>query len=138
MEYWNSKLTVKGDCLNKVPEQPGTLENCRYKEVCSLTSNCSDFNSKTVNFRDKPPIPEQDKSNVHIDDHLLDKEVQTVLEGLLKKANPEELEIIHRILSSEIRGPEWRAALTTLTTFMNQRTCKNKGLPGLGILSEQR
>lgn len=98
VEYWKTKLTLKGDCLVK-PE-----------------SICSEGNPKPVTSEKALPIEDHNKSSVHSDD-------QSVFRGLLKKANPEELEIMHRILCSEIGGPEWRVALATLTQEI-QRTCR--------------
>lgn len=68
---------------------------------------------------------DQDLSLVGSSNKLtIDEESQSVIRGLLKKANPEELKTVYRFLcSSESRSPEWRAFLTTLTEEM-QKNCK--------------
>ncbi|XVF26314.1 hypothetical protein REPUB_Repub14bG0005600 [Reevesia pubescens] len=46
--------------------------------------------------------------------HSVDEEVKVVLRGLFKKASPEELKIMRRILCSEPQTAEWRVAYETL------------------------
>lgn len=47
--------------------------------------------------------------------HSVDEEIQAVLRGLFKKASPEELKIMRRILCSDSQSPERRVAYETLT-----------------------
>lgn len=46
---------------------------------------------------------------------LGDDEIRSVFGRLLRKANPEEMEIMHRILGRGSRSPLWRVAFETLT-----------------------
>lgn len=44
-----------------------------------------------------------------------DDEIRSVFRRLLRKANPEEMEIMHRILCKGSTSPLWRVAFETLT-----------------------
>lgn len=55
----------------------------------------------------------QDNS-IPINTHSLNKECMTVLQGLMTKANPEELNIVQRVFCLESHSAEWKAALSVL------------------------
>ncbi|KAF5742405.1 hypothetical protein HS088_TW09G00453 [Tripterygium wilfordii] len=55
------------------------------------------------------------------DEHLVGENKRLALQQLFRKANPEELKIMHKIFCSEARSAEWRAAYRTLTEEMEKR-----------------
>ncbi|KAM7524778.1 hypothetical protein LguiA_014680 [Lonicera macranthoides] len=119
IEYWNHKCTLKDEYSNKTPKPPVSSGNSREEaDKYPFGSTCSEgeetkagiiCNSTLVNCDNGSSLDEED--------------IQSILRGLLKKANPQELEIMHRILCSESRSSERRVALTTLIEEI-QRTCK--------------
>lgn len=46
---------------------------------------------------------------------LGEDEIRSVFRRLLRKANPEEMEVVHRILCRGSTSPLWRVAVETLT-----------------------
>ncbi|XP_059667390.1 lysine-specific demethylase JMJ18-like [Cornus florida] len=125
-EYWNHKLIFKAEKvenLNEFPEVPMTSANACNEERCPLVTSCSGGETDATIFGYNIMKREEDNSVIGSCNNSVDKELQSVLQGLLKKANPEELKIMHRILCSESRSPEWRVALTTLTEEI-QKTCR--------------
>ncbi|XP_059666927.1 lysine-specific demethylase JMJ18-like isoform X2 [Cornus florida] len=115
VEYWNHKLTFKvEEYSNNVPEMPATSANDGNAKKCPLASSCSVREVEATSF---------DNSVLGTGNHSVDEELQSLLQGFLKKANPEELEIMHSIMCNESRSPEWRVALETLNEVI-RRTCK--------------
>ncbi|KAA8537093.1 hypothetical protein F0562_029571 [Nyssa sinensis] len=123
MEYWNHNLTFKVEHSNNFPEVPVTSANAINSQKFPFVSRCSAEETEALNSGCNLTKQEQTNSVVGSVNYSVDEELPSILVGLLKKANPEELKIMHRILCSESRSPEWRLALTTLTEEM-QRTCK--------------
>lgn len=63
---------------------------------------------------------EKDESNLETGASV--EEVQHVLGGLFKKANPHELRMMHQVLCSESWSTNWRAAFRTLLDEI-QKNC---------------
>ncbi|KAE8664573.1 Lysine-specific demethylase JMJ15 [Hibiscus syriacus] len=102
LEYWNNK---------------STRDNNEVKKY-SLRLSCSVGESKAKVFG-------VDLSNQCHDDpsqHSVD-EVEVVLRGLFKKASPEELKIMHRVLCSDAQSAERRVAYEKLTEEIH-KTCR--------------
>ncbi|KAK9267111.1 hypothetical protein L1049_009530 [Liquidambar formosana] len=112
LEYWNHKLTIKAENTNNIAEVPVSLSD----------AGCSLGERKTRIFGFDLTKQEHDTSTMG-GHHSADEEVQGVLRGLLKKANPEELKMMHRIFCSESQSTEWRVAFTTLIEEI-QKTCR--------------
>ncbi|KAJ8758696.1 hypothetical protein K2173_000417 [Erythroxylum novogranatense] len=108
MEYWNQKLT-KFCHMNKVDQfQVG------YGQCLTVTK---------AEIRTDFTPHKQDRSRDYIVGSLPPvEEVQHVLQGLLKKANPEELKLMHRIICSEEQSAELRMALITLIEEIQERS----------------
>ncbi|KAA8544808.1 hypothetical protein F0562_019601 [Nyssa sinensis] len=121
IEYWNHKLTFNVKHLKNF-ETPVTSTNASNVENCPFVSSCSVGKTEPVIFGYNL-TKQEDTSVIGSGNYSVDEELRTTLRGLLKKANPEELKIMQRILCSESSSPEWRVALTTLTEEI-QRTCK--------------
>ncbi|KAF5944881.1 hypothetical protein HYC85_018958 [Camellia sinensis] len=116
-EYWNHRLSFKE------PEVPKSSSEENYTNKYPSGSSQSAGEMETKLFGFDLTKQEQDNLAVGNGNHSVHDELQSVLQRLLKKANPEELKMMHRILCSESRSPEWRVALATLTEAI-QRTCK--------------
>uniref|UniRef100_A0A5B7AGW7 Putative lysine-specific demethylase JMJ18 isoform X1 n=1 Tax=Davidia involucrata TaxID=16924 RepID=A0A5B7AGW7_DAVIN len=111
VEYWNHKVTINAKHLNNFLEAPVNSTNA---ENCPFVSNCSVGETEPMIFGYNL-TKQQDTSVIGSGNYSVDEELQSTLQGLLNKANPAELKIMHRILCSESSSPEWRVALTTLT-----------------------
>lgn len=98
MEYWNHRLVN----LRNVSEvkQPPFGSSCCLAE----TKEKVDINLLTRH-------PGSLFEGGH---HSVDEDVQNVLRGLFKKASPEELKIMHRILCSDTQSTERKVAFTAL------------------------
>jgi histone demethylase JARID1 len=98
VEYWNHRLVNLRNASEV--KQPSFGSSCCLAE----TKEKADINLLT-----------QDPGSLwgggH---HSVDEDVQHVLRGLFKKASPEELKIMHRILCSDTQSAEQRVAFTTL------------------------
>ncbi|KAG4123890.1 hypothetical protein ERO13_D10G005000v2 [Gossypium hirsutum] len=102
-EYWNNKTTRD---INEVKKY-------------ALGLSCSVGESKAKIFG--VDLTKQDHEDPN--QHSVDEEIQVVLRGLFKKASPEELKIMRRILCSDSRSPERRVAYETLTEEI-RKTCR--------------
>lgn len=103
---------MEEEFINNSHEPPVTSGKSKDANKYPLGSNFSKGETKASIFGIKLTRREQEQENSIIKpcgNNSLDEERMTVLRGLLKKANPEELEIMHRILCGESGGPEWRA-----------------------------
>lgn len=68
-------------------------------------------------------MKEQAEKKAHVkSNHSVDEELEVVVRGLMNKASPKELNIIHRILCSEPDSSERRIALRTIEEM--HRTCR--------------
>lgn len=67
-----------------------------------------------------PVETRHDEKNLELDDSnsLSDDKTEYILRRLLRKADSEEMEIMHRILCNGWNSPEWRVAVATLTEEM--------------------
>ncbi|XP_074348626.1 lysine-specific demethylase JMJ18-like [Apium graveolens] len=110
LEYWNNKLSVE-----EIHNQAETSAHPKIAENCPCGSNSSEGETASVIFENKYTTKEQDLSILPNKNDSLDEESTNKLRSLLKKADSEELKILHRIMSSEPGGPEWKVALTTLS-----------------------
>ncbi|XP_042487225.1 lysine-specific demethylase JMJ18-like isoform X2 [Macadamia integrifolia] len=116
VEYWNHKLRSKGDYLTNLPTmQPVVLDNGNGGERCQLRSCSSTEETKPKIFGLDLTKFDQNKSESGI--HSVD-EVQSVLGGLFKKANPDELKMLQRVFCSNSCSTEWKAAYRTLNQEM--------------------
>lgn len=116
VEYWNHRQT-----------SPVTLRNASDVKHRSSESSCSLGEMKAeisgINLR-KP-----DEGNPSVGgggDCSTDKEVPEMVQGLLKKASPEELETLHRIFRSESQAGEWRAAFSSFIKEIQKNVDKIK------------
>ncbi|KAI3455882.1 hypothetical protein Pfo_012545 [Paulownia fortunei] len=114
MEYWKNKLLMKksssssGDTL---------AAEKNYSDTRSDEGEIAD------SFETDLAVQEADNLLVGSGNSLSDDEIRSVFRRLLRKANSEEMEIMHRILSKGSRSPLWRVAVETLTEEI-QRTQK--------------
>lgn len=98
MEYWNHRLV---NLSNR-----GEVKESLLGLSCCLTETTANFGTN---------LTTQDPDTLSIGGHnSADEQVQHVLQGLFKKASPEELQIMHRIFCSKVQGAEWRLAFATL------------------------
>lgn len=114
---------MKEEYIHNIHELPATSGNSKDTEKDPFGSNYSGEETKAKNLGIKLTVQKPDNSIIHSGNDLLDEESMAVLRGLLKKANPEELKIMRRILCMESNSPELKAALTTLTEEIG-RACK--------------
>ncbi|XP_052202742.1 lysine-specific demethylase JMJ18-like isoform X2 [Diospyros lotus] len=113
VEYWNHKLSLEEHPRN-VRELPSSLkDNCAGKYPSQSSQSAGKTEGKVFGF--DLTKEEQDDLEVDNKNHPVNDELQPVLRGLLKKANPEELKMMHRILCSESSSHERSVALATLT-----------------------
>ncbi|KDP34882.1 hypothetical protein JCGZ_09170 [Jatropha curcas] len=97
-DYWNNRQ-MNSSTRSEAKKSASGLR-CNLKESEAEISN--------------NVMTNKDPANLAIGSHHSGEEVQQVLRGLLKKANPEELKIMHRIFCSEAQSAEWKVAFTTL------------------------
>ncbi|KAJ7969241.1 lysine-specific demethylase JMJ18-like [Quillaja saponaria] len=98
-EYWNHRQVVPLTSANPSEFMHG------------LRSSQAEMKAKTFGMN----LIEHDQDNPSIGgSHPSFKEMQLVLHGLLKKASPEELRMMHDIFSSQSRSAEWRIPFTQL------------------------
>ncbi|KAL2484174.1 Lysine-specific demethylase JMJ18 [Forsythia ovata] len=105
IEYWKNKLPMEmlstsGDSLasGKYPVETRHVEG-------------ETAHSFEINL-------EPDDKIVGSSNSLSDDKIQYILRRLLRKADSQEMEIMHRILCNGSSSPEWRVALATLTEEM--------------------
>ncbi|GLU17472.1 hypothetical protein SLE2022_338380 [Rubroshorea leprosula] len=108
-EYWNNRLKTLD------------VDNDNEAKKCPFGLSCSPDETKRKIFGFD--LTKHDQETPVIGDDSVDEEVQVVLQGLFKKANPRELQIMKRILSSSAQSDEWKVALTTLTEEI-QKICR--------------
>ena len=106
--------------MNNIPEVPMSSSDDNDANKNPFASSQSAGETKTKVFGFFLTKQEQDALVVGCRNQSVNKELQPVLRRLLRKANQEELEMMHRILCSESRSPEWRVALATLTEEMQR------------------
>lgn len=109
LEYWNHKL----------------VENltCNDSHKFPFGSSCSLAETKTRIFGFDLMMQQQEHDTSLTTGgrlHHADGEVEFVLRGLFKKANAQELKMIHKILCSDSQSNEWSAAFTILIEEMRQ------------------
>ncbi|KAM3701025.1 hypothetical protein ACJW31_05G141900 [Castanea mollissima] len=103
MEYWNHRHI-----------RPLTTDNISNANKYSFELSCSIGDTEEKDFgisltKHDPDNPSEGPGN-----NSIDEDVHLVLRGLLKKASPEELRIMHRIFCSESQSSKWRVAFTSL------------------------
>lgn len=109
VEYWNHRH--KG---------PVTLDNISDVNKYSFGLSCSIGDTQEKDFGISLTKKNQDNPSEGQGNHSIDEEV---LRGLLKKASPEELRIMHRIFCSESQSSQWRVAFTSLIEDI-QKSCR--------------
>ncbi|XP_042488373.1 lysine-specific demethylase JMJ18-like isoform X2 [Macadamia integrifolia] len=122
LEYWNHKLRLEGDDLNNLPTVHSVvLGNEDNGKGChSRSSFSTEETQPKISGLDFKKL-DQNKSNLEI--HSVD-DVQLVLGGLLRKANPGELMMLHRIFYSDSWSTEWQVAVRTLKQEMEKTVNK--------------
>ncbi|KAJ6966846.1 hypothetical protein NC652_004415 [Populus alba x Populus x berolinensis] len=98
VEYWNHRLV--------------NLRNTREARQPPFGSSCC-----VTKMKEKIDVNllTQEPGSLFIGGHRsVDEDVQHVMRGLFKKASPEELKTMHRILRSDAQSAERRVAFTTL------------------------
>ncbi|KAF3964086.1 hypothetical protein CMV_011590 [Castanea mollissima] len=103
MEYWNHRHI-----------RPLTTDNISDANKYSFELSCSIGDTEEKDFgisltKHDPDNPSEGPGN-----NSIDEDAHLVLRGLLKKASPEELRIMHRIFCSESQSSKWRVAFTSL------------------------
>ena len=111
MEYWNHRHI-----------RPLTTDNISDVNKYSFELSCSIGDTEEKDFgisltKHDPDNPSEGPGN-----NSIDEDVHLVLRGLLKKASPEELRIMHRIFCSESQSSKWRVAFTSLMEEI-QKSC---------------
>lgn len=103
------------DCILKE-----RLGNAAYIPGPYASSSCQgDTNPKIFGYN----LTKQEQDNNPInEDFVINEETQIILRRLLKKANPEELKVMQRILCSDTKSAEHRVAFATLIEEI-QKTC---------------
>ncbi|KAL5838980.1 hypothetical protein ACOSQ4_011588 [Xanthoceras sorbifolium] len=102
-EYWNHKLMTS--------RNTGEINKDSFGLSCFLGET-------------KKVCGIQDENNPSVGgNNSVGEEVEVVLRGLFKKANPNELKIMHRILCSEAQSAERRVASRTLIEEIH-KTCR--------------
>ncbi|KAF8408758.1 hypothetical protein HHK36_004826 [Tetracentron sinense] len=112
LEYWNQQLEVKGENMNNIPSVPVVLANVNDGEKYHFGLSSSPRESKTRIFGLELKNLDQKGSNILRQNSV--EEVQSVLGGLFKKADSDELKMMHRIFCCESWNTEWRVAFKTL------------------------
>jgi hypothetical protein len=112
VEYWNHKHIT-----------PVTLDNNIDAHKYSLRLSCSIGDTEGKDFDIKLTKQEQYNPSEGRGHESMDEEVQK-LRGLLEKASPEELRMMHRALCSESQNAEWRMALTSLIEEIQKSSCR--------------
>lgn len=103
------------DCIPKE-----RLGNAAYiRGPYASGSSQGDTNPKIFGYN--LTMQEQDNNPIN-EDFVINEETQIILRRLLKKANPEELKVMQRILCSETKSAEHRVAFATLIEEI-QKTC---------------
>lgn len=115
-KYWTHKLKSKvEDCIPKE-----RLGNAAYiRGPYASGSSQGDTNPKIFGYN--LTMQEQDNNPIN-EDFVINEETQIILRRLLKKANPEELKVMQRILCSDTKSAEHRVAFATLIEEI-QKTC---------------
>ncbi|XP_043688229.1 lysine-specific demethylase JMJ18-like isoform X2 [Telopea speciosissima] len=122
LEYWNQKLGLEGEDLNNLPTAHSVvLGNEDNGKECHFRSSISAEETKPKILGLDFIKFDQNKSNLDI--HSVD-DLQSVLGGLFKKANPDELKMLHRIFYSDSWSTEWQAAVRTLNLEMEKTVNK--------------
>ncbi|KAL8113378.1 lysine-specific demethylase JMJ18-like isoform X2 [Apium graveolens] len=114
LEYWNHKLPMKEKLTDNTCELPVSWDNCKDTKKFKYLSE-SEFSGgqTTVLTNTGVSIGGQDNL-IPNNTHSLNMECMTVLQGLMNKANPEELNIVQRVFCQESHSAEWEAALSVL------------------------
>lgn len=94
-------------------QDPGhqCMEYWNHKEVTSGSSNNSlgDFKTKLFGFN----LIKVEEDNIGESHHPFE-EMKLMLQGLLKKASPDELRAMHKLFSSNAQLTQWRTAFISL------------------------
>ncbi|KOM28700.1 hypothetical protein LR48_Vigan564s001000 [Vigna angularis] len=108
IEYWNHKEVVS-------ESSESGIDDCKLSHGSS--NSLSDVKTRLLG----PGLRklEQDSSRRHCDSF---EEMKLVVEGLLKKANAEELSAMHKLFSSDAQFNNWRVAFVTLIEEI-QKAC---------------
>ncbi|CAA2934426.1 lysine-specific demethylase JMJ18-like [Olea europaea subsp. europaea] len=93
----------------------------RAIEALDPLHHCTEYwKNKMLSGSQYPVETRHDEKNLELDDSnsLSDDKTEYILRRLLRKADSEEMEIMHRILCNGWNSPEWRVAVATLTEEM--------------------
>ncbi|OVA06404.1 JmjC domain [Macleaya cordata] len=115
-EYWNQKLSLKGEGLNNNAVLDTERQNAGSSSSLGQTG-IKIFSEDLTN-------PAHEKSNIKVDPSV--EEVQYVLRGLLQKADADELKMMCRIFCSDSSSTDWRVAFKNAIDEIEKkkRNCK--------------
>lgn len=114
LEYWNHKLPMKEKLTDNTYELQLSLGNRDNTKKFKYLSELK-FSGGQTTVRTNTGVSVGGQDNlIPNNTHSLNKECMTVLQGLMKKANPEELNIVQRVFCQESHSAEWKAALSVL------------------------
>ncbi|KAJ8545261.1 hypothetical protein K7X08_017844 [Anisodus acutangulus] len=109
LEYWNNKLKLKDGCAS-VKGPSGAWKTVDILEqLQSLMS------------RSAAVVEKGQCSGIKLAAEEQHSKLELVLRRLLSKADPEELTIMHKILSSGSASPEWRIAFAMLSQEIQRK-----------------
>ncbi|XP_059288320.1 lysine-specific demethylase JMJ18-like [Lycium ferocissimum] len=111
LEYWNNKLKLKDGCASA--NRPAGS----WKTVDVLEQ------LQSLMTRSAAVVEKGQCSGIMLaaEEQQANSKLQLVLRRLLSKADPEELRILHKILSSGSTSPEWRVAFATLSQEIQRK-----------------
>ncbi|KAJ8549287.1 hypothetical protein K7X08_032994 [Anisodus acutangulus] len=116
LEYWTNKLKLKDSCVNAKGPSGSWKTVDVLEQLQSLMSRSSAVVERGQCSGTKLPAEEQHAKSVGSSGNASsDTKLELVLRRLLSKADPEELQTMHKILSSGSASPEWRIAFATLS-----------------------
>ncbi|XP_008812090.1 lysine-specific demethylase JMJ18-like [Phoenix dactylifera] len=120
-EYWASRSNVSSQSEGiNVKDEPLELAKTSSTHIAADGRLANVQKLFGVNLTGK----KQDESN--IDNHTSEEEVRHILGGLLKKANLEEMRMMHKIFCSGSESSIWRAAFSSLLDEIQKNVHKRQ------------
>lgn len=114
LEYWNHKLPMKEKLTDNTYELPVSSGNRNDTKKLKYPSESKFSGGQTTVLTNTGVSIGGQDNLIPNNTHSLNKECMTVLQGLMKSANPEELSIVQRVFCQESHSAEWKAALSVL------------------------
>lgn len=115
-EYWKHKFQLKMEEVNDIPRVPISLSDTSdlKQQPFRLVGSHEQMEMKVFRFNSGEELGPTNNATTSGSHSSVTEEVELVLRGLLEKANPQQLRMMSKILSTDSRNAEWRAAFTTL------------------------